>query len=428
MINEIIELLPSADLRARIKETGHQFKELELFGIIYRFAPTFDSRINLMDRFSGIASPDAAALARAYIEYEKECFDRFTKATEVFVYELHVKEYPEAYDERYLCSSYSAALACIDRFYEEYAELDAAETEKAQYTIVKRKLFSDGDEFEEDTYAEVVLGPGKTVLEVWDHKKDVDCPPDVTCFECKEICAQKFYGIPYPCFAHDRAVVRYRDGNGRERYGVCLCSGNGCDRMVEEFYIVPLDCSAMREHRFLELYDHDHVEAPFVSLTSIDELDETMRKNYFDFVAYLDEQNEADAECERRDVAVCDGCGSEYLASSSKMASLCPECAHVLYGYEKCNHVFKDGKCVLCLWDGSRSTYIAQTESEQIRKEIEINGCVEIPAEMTVDEFLDDFIEFLESKGCYFGGGFQEIVDGYYILPDGSKGKRVSED
>ena len=63
-----------------------------------------------------------------------------------------------------------------------------------------------------------------------------------------------------------------------------------------------------------------------------------------------------------------------------------------------------------------------------MRKEIEINGCVEIPAEMTVDEFLDDFIEFLESKGCYFGGGFQKIVDGYYILPDGSKGKRVSED
>lgn len=30
MTNEIIELLPSADLRAKIRETGHQFKELEL--------------------------------------------------------------------------------------------------------------------------------------------------------------------------------------------------------------------------------------------------------------------------------------------------------------------------------------------------------------------------------------------------------------
>ena len=57
-------------------------------------------------------------------------------------------------------------------------------------------------------------------------------------------------------------------------------------------------------------------------------------------------------------IAICDECGSEYLASKSTMVSLCPECAHVLYGYENCDHEFKDGKCTLCLWDGSRSDYI----------------------------------------------------------------------
>lgn len=62
-----------------------------------------------------------------------------------------------------------------------------------------------------------------------------------------------------------------------------------------------------------------------------------------------------------------------------------------------------------------------------MRKEIEINGCIEIPPEMTSDEFTDTFIEWIESKGWYFGGGFREIADGYYILPDGSKGKSVSE-
>ena len=36
MVNEIIELLPSADLRAKIKETNHQFKESELLEIIYK--------------------------------------------------------------------------------------------------------------------------------------------------------------------------------------------------------------------------------------------------------------------------------------------------------------------------------------------------------------------------------------------------------
>ena len=63
-----------------------------------------------------------------------------------------------------------------------------------------------------------------------------------------------------------------------------------------------------------------------------------------------------------------------------------------------------------------------------MRKEIEINGCIEIPPEMTMDDFTAEFIRFVESKGWSFGGGFQEIVDGYYIMPDGSKGKHVSED
>lgn len=62
-----------------------------------------------------------------------------------------------------------------------------------------------------------------------------------------------------------------------------------------------------------------------------------------------------------------------------------------------------------------------------MRKEMEINGCIEIPPEMTMDDFTDAFLELIESKGWYFGGGFNEIVDGYYINPDGTKGKSVLE-
>ena len=65
-----------------------------------------------------------------------------------------------------------------------------------------------------------------------------------------------------------------------------------------------------------------------------------------------------------KDIAVCEECGSKYLASKSKMASLCPECAHVLYGYENCDHVFENGKCALCLWDGSVSEYIKSLKNE----------------------------------------------------------------
>lgn len=34
-----------------------------------------------------------------------------------------------------------------------------------------------------------------------------------------------------------------------------------------------------------------------------------------------------------------------------------------------------------------------------MRKEIEINGCIEIPPEMTMDAFTDAFLELIESKG-----------------------------
>ena len=56
-----------------------------------------------------------------------------------------------------------------------------------------------------------------------------------------------------------------------------------------------------------------------------------------------------------------------------------------------------------------------------MKKEIEIMGCIEIPSETTQDEVIDAFIGFVESKGWYFGGGFKEIIDGWYVSRDGSK-------
>ncbi len=54
----------------------------------------------------------------------------------------------------------------------------------------------------------------------------------------------------------------------------------------------------------------------------------------------------------------CDECGSLYYLSSSKMKNLCPECASVLYGYPNCKHVFENGRCINCYWDGSQSEFV----------------------------------------------------------------------
>ena len=57
-------------------------------------------------------------------------------------------------------------------------------------------------------------------------------------------------------------------------------------------------------------------------------------------------------------IVICDECGSKYFQNSSKMAALCPECSHILYGYENCIHNFYNGRCVNCFWDGSVSDYV----------------------------------------------------------------------
>lgn len=50
-------------------------------------------------------------------------------------------------------------------------------------------------------------------------------------------------------------------------------------------------------------------------------------------------------------IKTCVECESDYYATLSQMAELCPECAHILYGGDNCPHEFKDRRCVKCYWD-----------------------------------------------------------------------------
>ena len=79
-------------------------------------------------------------------------------------------------------------------------------------------------------------------------------------------------------------------------------------------------------------------------------------------------------------------------------------------------------------WNGQEKTIKRRKRRTTVRKEFEIQGCIEVPPEVTEDEFWNAFIEFVESKGWSFGGGIQEIQDGYYILADGSRGQYVLDE
>ena len=62
-----------------------------------------------------------------------------------------------------------------------------------------------------------------------------------------------------------------------------------------------------------------------------------------------------------------------------------------------------------------------------MNKLIEIEGCIEISADVETDFVIDKFIEFVENNGWTFGGGFQTIVDDWYVDNKGEKIKRVAE-
>ena len=61
-------------------------------------------------------------------------------------------------------------------------------------------------------------------------------------------------------------------------------------------------------------------------------------------------------------------------------------------------------------------------------KEIEIQGCITIPKDVSMDEVIDKFIAFIEKNEWSFGGGYRTIRDGYYMNADGTKGKCVLDE
>ena len=61
-------------------------------------------------------------------------------------------------------------------------------------------------------------------------------------------------------------------------------------------------------------------------------------------------------------------------------------------------------------------------------KEIEIQGCITIPKDVSMDEVIDKFIAFIEKNEWSFGGGDRTSIDGYYMNADGTKGKCVRDE
>lgn len=61
-------------------------------------------------------------------------------------------------------------------------------------------------------------------------------------------------------------------------------------------------------------------------------------------------------EIQKKEFAVCDECGSLFIKGSSQMMALCPECAHILYGYPNCPHHFQNGDVSIAIGTAPKVT------------------------------------------------------------------------
>lgn len=43
--------------------------------------------------------------------------------------------------------------------------------------------------------------------------------------------------------------------------------------------------------------------------------------------------------------------------------------------------------------------------------EIEIDGCLNVPTDVSLNDVVDEFLAFIDNHGWYFGGGFNEFKD-----------------
>lgn len=276
-LQEILcDMFISEDLKNAIKAAGHTFSEEECLAIIYYYAKNYDERIALWTLLEK-AAPSVGDHARLCIEHQFDMLDEMKKCGEGEIYELHIKETPSSYDERYLCASFDDAMRAIDEFYKIYNF--AEETEKTRYSIIKRKIYdSRSCKFDEDYIGECTFGPGKVILDIYtgsrsEYKNCGDCD------ECENICAGHTEVI-FPNFVERFSPVRFYDAEGEVKYGIAPLRQ---EKYTSEYYIIVLDM-IIRPDTDMGNYcfcSHEHILPPYVEKITTDEMAEEVRQRYF---------------------------------------------------------------------------------------------------------------------------------------------------
>lgn len=267
---EFMVCIWSKDLRGYIAEHNYTFTDAQLVSLAYHFAPTYDERIRLLQLLSDHA-PDVSEFAGRCISFQKSCLEQFCRHAENEIYELRIKEDPDAYEDRYLCESYQTALDMIDGFYREYDF--SPEKDTARYEIAKRKILRATDAFQEDELQSCDLGAGKVLIsaELWSGEDDPK---------------NEITDVEFPGFIPHLSAVRYRRGDNSIHRGVCLAGDNFPS---DSCYVIPLESEMIKSRDYdkhLGCHWHEHIPGPNIEVLPIEDLTDEEKGNYSAFVQY----------------------------------------------------------------------------------------------------------------------------------------------
>ncbi len=280
--SRIVSLIPSTSLKNQIRLINHRLSDADLLSTAYRYAADYDARVELLQMLEQQFTGDLRDYTSKLIHVQRQMLEVFLKPEDNTVYELHIKDTPDAYDERYLCKSFDAAIRIIPLLFQEY---DCEENSLTRYTIVKRRVLSEEADFSDDELGELVMLAGMRVYSVnmwsFDHQAE-ECAGQ--CLNCNSPCADCHETI-FPQFIQHGDAVKFYDLSGKESYGIALAFNN---LPCSEYYVIPLDSDAVRYHDFDNIHDaHQHIPAPLIERIEEAALPEEIRADYKDCLKYI---------------------------------------------------------------------------------------------------------------------------------------------
>ncbi|MBR2024179.1 MAG: hypothetical protein IKA02_00035 [Clostridia bacterium] len=284
MYREIIELLPSKDLKNKIYEVNHKFTSRELLQIIQNYGRNFNEKQRLWN-YVFENETEEKELIETYIRYQNSLLDRLYSDGKYYVY-IGGYNYTD-YKEYYL-GSIQECMSAINYFLDEHYERPPK-----NITIEK---FRDEDDENGSLYGKyqlkcVLNEHGEIVSLIENAPKDFDCK--YKCMQCGFQCKHPFLNVFYPSFVNSGEVVRYYE-NRKINYGVCVIALHG---NTQFYHVVDLHSPVIKDHTYdMEEEFTFAVPLPLVEKASFDELSDEEKQDYYDFMNYVSSDNDEDDE------------------------------------------------------------------------------------------------------------------------------------